>query len=144
MEPAQRPTFGAQVGQLGELLKRLVAAHLDLAKAEAVERLVSSARDAAGAAMGAALLGLGWVLTSLAVGVGLGERLGMARGLLIVAALHVVAGGGLAARYGRRLLRATGSERGAGLPVTRAVVQRDRAFLEELGRDLRRRTPHAP
>ena len=137
---ATRPPLGEQVGHLGEAVRKLVAAHVGLARAEALERLRASARDAAFVTAGVWLLAVGWLIVSVAVGFGLGERLGMARGFLVVAALHVVAGGLLAGRYGRRLAR----EDKPGWPVTRAVVRRDRAYLGELARLWRRRTPHAP
>jgi hypothetical protein len=132
--------LGEQVGHLGEAVRRLVAAHVALARAEATERLRASGRDLAFVVAGAGLLAGGWLLLAVAVGLGLGDRIGMARGFLAVSAAHVGAGGVLAGLFGRRLAR----EDKPGWPVTRAVIRRDRAYLGELARAFRRQPPHAP
>jgi hypothetical protein len=137
---ATRPPLGDQVGHLGEAIRRLVVAHVALARAEATERLRASGRDLAFVAAGAGLLAAGWLLLAVAVGLGLGDRIGMARGFLVVAAVHVATGGLLAGLFGRRLTRGDRPS----WPVTRAVVRRDRAYLGELVRAWRRPTPHAP
>jgi len=129
MRETPRPPLGDQLHLLGAAARRFADAHVALAKAEAAQQARAVGRDAAVSGAGALLLGVGWLLFSLAIGYGLGERLGPALGLLLVAAVHVVAGGLLAGVYGRRLRKDR-----PDLPVTRRTLQRDRRFFGELAR----------
>lgn len=116
--------------ELGESVTRLVGEHVELAKAELAQAAKRTGRDAAllvGACLAATL---GWTLLAFAVGYGLADRMGLARGFLIVAAFHVALAGVVAGVVSRRMRRGES----ARLERTRHELRQDRAFLGELRR----------
>lgn len=119
--------------ELSDGVARLVVDHVELAKAELTEGLKRAGKDLAFVAAGALLAGLGWLLLMFAVAWGLGERFGMARSFLLVAAVHVVAGGLLATVFGARLA-------GRDKPMmdqTALELRRDKRFFKRIRRTLR-------
>jgi uncharacterized membrane protein YqjE len=132
-EPSPRTEVGDQLRQVTDGVTRLVSEHVELAKAELAGSVRRAGRDAVLVGLGAGLAALGWVLLMFAVAWGLGQRLGTARGFLVVAAVHVVVGGAMATVFGSRL---SGRDKPA-MGQTAAEVRQDRRFLQRMRRTLR-------
>jgi uncharacterized membrane protein YqjE len=111
-------------------ISRLVKEHVELAKIEAKDSFRKVARDSALTAAGAFLLVLGYVLLMFSIGYAIGDRIGLARGFLIVAGVHIVAGAALAGIFASRLK----GEDKPSMEHTARELQRDKAFAGRMGR----------
>lgn len=119
---------------VSENVTRLVRDHIELAKIELQESVKKVVRDSALVGAGAAIALLGYVLLTIAVAIGLGHEVGMARGFLLVSAFHVLVGGLLVTVFAKRL---KGKDK-PGLPATTTELKRDREFIQDVRQIVRR------
>lgn len=85
-------------------MEAMALSHIELFKAEAMRDAKTMAADVAPLLVGMPLLGVGYVLACVALGLALGNLLGGAGGFAIVGGLNLV-GGSLAVRWSVARLR---------------------------------------
>ena len=131
MQPRRSSTLGGDLAAVRDGLSRLAAAHVALARAELHDAAVRTFRGAGPGAAAAALLTAGWLLFAVASGFGLGARIGLARGFLVVSAVHVLAGLVMAGVASRRHRARRGE---TSLDTVREEWRHDRELLTRLRR----------
>lgn len=124
LEPVQEHLRAVSDG-----MSKLVRDHVQLAAAELKDDARRAGKDMALIGAGVFLLLVGYATLVFAAAWALGERIGTARGFLVLAGFHVVVGAFLSLRYADRL---RGADKPGRLEETSRALSEDKHFVQDV------------